>query len=123
MMEGGVNFFMFNKYIIKELGKNSFSVYNKQTKEYMGYYTFAYRKDILDLLSILNKTDYTLSVILDYLDIKIMELKNNDYAGDDESVELVKLLDQARLDELTSLKKRITHEVLELTILEKKGGG
>jgi hypothetical protein len=111
---------MYNKFIIKELGRNSFTVYNKETKEYQGYYTSAYVHDILDLLSIINKTDYTLSLILKYLDSRTNEIKNTTYVGDDESVELVRLLDDARLDELKTLKKRIANEVLELTLLEKK---
>lgn len=111
---------VYNKYIIRELGKNSFSVYNIKTEEYMGYYTSVYTKDILDLLAILNKTDYTLSLILEYLDSRIEEIKDIDYAGDDDTIELVKLLDQARLDELKTLKKRIIKNVLELTLLEKK---
>lgn len=110
---------MYNKFIIKELGSNAFTIHNQQTKEDMGYYTKAYTNDILDLLSILNKTDYTLSLILEYLDDKIEDIENSTYNGDYETVELVKLLDDARLDELKLLKNRIQNEVLSLTLFEK----
>ena len=101
---------IYKNYVIRELGKNSFSVYVIKTGEYMGYYTSVYTQDILDLLAILNKKDYTLNLIMKYIDSRINEIENVNYYGDDDTVELVKLLDQARLDELKSLKKRIDND-------------
>ena len=112
----------YNKFIIKEIGDKclAFTVHDKVNNKDYGYYTMTYKDDILDLLSILNKTDYTLSLILEYLDKKIEDIQNSNYDGDEETVELVKLLDEARLDELKTLKNRIKNEVLELTLFQKK---